>query len=564
MRRPLVCAVALVAAFGAWEIVCADFMADDFMQLAVLERVSPAAAWTSRFDLYNISDGIPEHVRAMQDAGLFPWFAGPRFALTFFRPLTSAFLWLDHSMFGLHPAGYRLDGVLWSLALAASVGWILCRALPGRTGTLATLIFVLSGIQAVFCWSAARHVVMAAALGFAGLVAHVRWREDGWQPGTALAPLALVLSLAASEVGIAVAVYLLAYEALGRAEGLRSRVWAALPTLIIIGVYLGTWSRFGHGATGGGYIDPLRDPALFLFELPSRLAVLLGGIVLGGNADWWLLRPDLRPIIVTIGGAASLGFAVLVVAASRDGIVQERTVVRWLATATVLSAVPFAGTPIGSRCLLVPFVGGAALLAVVIGRWWTAWRHAAGVRTRLLRASAAGLAIIHLVLAPLGRIGGPLIVRQMLTAHVANALDTADLDPSTLGKQTAVVLAAPDIVIGLHAAFYRVLHRLPMPATWRVLSWSPGTHRFVRTGVDTLEMDVSSAGLDDARLGAGFSVSLRGLKATVLSSEHGGQTHVRFRFDRSLDDASVTLLARRDDHLERVAVPQIGETLVIP
>lgn len=564
MRRPLVCAVALAAVFGAWEIVFADFMADDFMQLAVLERVSPAAAWTSRFDLYNISDGVPEHVRAMQDAGLFPWFAGPRFALTFFRPLTSAFLWLDHSMFGLHPAGYRLDGVLWSLALAASVGWILCRALPGRAGTLATLIFVLSGIQAIFCWSAARHVVMAAALGFAGLVAHVRWREDGWQPGPALAPLALVLSLAASEVGIAVAVYLLAYEALGRAEGLRSRGWAALPTLIIIAVYLGTWSRFGHGATGGGYIDPLRDPALFLFELPARLAVLMGGIVLGGNADWWLLRPDLRPIIVTIGVAASLSFAALVVAASRDGIAQERAVVRWLATATVLSAVPFAGTPIGSRCLLVPFVGGAALLAVVIARWWTAWRHDAGVRARLLRASAAGLAVIHFAVAPLGRIGGPLLVRQMLTARVADALDTAGLDPGTLPKQTAVVLAAPNIVIGLHVAFYRVLYRLPMPAAWRVLSWSPGTHRFVRTGVDTLEMDISSAGFDDARLGAGSSVSLRGLEATVLSTEHGGQTHVRFRFDRSLDDASVTLLARRDDHLERVAVPQIGETLVIP
>src|SRR5215472_1772560 len=428
MRRPLVWAIALAAVFGAWEIVCADFMADDFMQLAVLERVSPAAAWTSRFDLYNISDGVPEHVRAMQDAGLVPWFAG-RFALTFFRPLTSAFLWLDHSLFGLHPAGYRLDGVLWSLALAASVGWILCRVLPGRTGTLATLIFVLSGIQAVFCWSAARHVVMAAALGFAGLVAHVRWREDGWQPGRALAPLALVLSLAASEVGIAVAVYLLTYEAFGRAEGLRSRVWATLPTLIIIAVYLGIWSRYGHGATGGGYIDPLRDPALFLFELPARLAVLLGGVVLGGNADWWLLRPDLRPVIVTIGVATSLGFAALVVAASRDGIVQERAVVRWLATATVLSAVPFAGTPIGSRCLLVPFVGGAALQAVVIGGWWTAWRHATGVRARLLRASAAGLAMIHLVLAPLGRIGGPLLVRQMLAARVANALDIADLDP---------------------------------------------------------------------------------------------------------------------------------------
>src|SRR5215471_217164 len=164
MTRPLVYAVALAAVFGAWEIVWADFMADDFMQLAVLERVSPAAAWTGRFDLYNISDGIPEHVRAMQDAGLFAWFAGSGFALTFFRPLTSAFLWLDHSLFGLHPAGYRLDGVLWSLALAASVAWILCRALPGRIGTLATLIFVLSGIHSVFCWSAARHIVVAGAL----------------------------------------------------------------------------------------------------------------------------------------------------------------------------------------------------------------------------------------------------------------------------------------------------------------------------------------------------------------------------------------------------------------
>jgi hypothetical protein len=405
---------------------------------------------------------------------------------------------------------------------------------------------------------------MAAALGFAGLVAHVRWREDGWQPGAALAPLALVLSLAASEVGIAVAVYLLAYEALGRAAaGLRSRVRAALPTLIIIAVYLGTWSRFGHGASGGGYIDPLRDPALFLFELPARLPVLLGGIVLGGNADWWLLRPDLRPIITTIGVTASLGFAALFVAASRDGIVQERAAVRWLATATVLSAVPFAGTPIGSRCLLVPFVGGAALLAVVIERWWTAWRHAAGARARLMRASAAGLAIIHLVLAPLGRIGGPVLVRQMLTAHVANALDAVDLDPDTLPKQTAVVLAAPDLVIGLHAPFYRVLHRLPMPDTWRVLSWAPGTHRFVRTGVDTLEMEVSGAGLSDARLETGSNVSLRGLEATVLSSD-GGQVRVRFRFDRSLDDASVTVLARRDDHLERVAVPHIGETLVVP
>ncbi len=57
--RPLTLALGLAVVFGIWEIPFAGFMADDFLQLGVLEGVSPAAAWTGPFDLYTLSDGDP-------------------------------------------------------------------------------------------------------------------------------------------------------------------------------------------------------------------------------------------------------------------------------------------------------------------------------------------------------------------------------------------------------------------------------------------------------------------------------------------------------------------------
>src|SRR5262245_8223149 len=120
VRFPLVLAIV----FGAWEICFAAFMADDLLQLAILEGKSPSAAWTGPFDLYTISDGNPAHVLAMKDAGIFPWSFDPAFEMGFSRPLSSALLALDHALFGLHPGGYRLHGVLWSALLVVAAGMI--------------------------------------------------------------------------------------------------------------------------------------------------------------------------------------------------------------------------------------------------------------------------------------------------------------------------------------------------------------------------------------------------------------------------------------------------------
>ena len=82
-------------------------MADDFLQLSVLEGVSPDT-WTGPLELYMIADGNPDHLKVMKDAGAFPWFFDPQFRMDFFRPLSSALLAADHAIFGLNPIGYRL------------------------------------------------------------------------------------------------------------------------------------------------------------------------------------------------------------------------------------------------------------------------------------------------------------------------------------------------------------------------------------------------------------------------------------------------------------------------
>ena len=564
MTHPLRVALALAVVFGAWEMLFAGFMADDLLQLSALEGVSPAAAWTSPLDLYRIS-GDAEHVRALQNAGLVPWFFPPGFEMAFLRPLSSALLAADHAVFGLHPVGYRLHGVLWALALVAAAAAVFRRALPGRTGAIALFIFVLSGIQAIFCWTAARHVVIAAALGFAALAAHVRWREDGWGSGRVLSVLALALSLAASEAGVAVAVYLLAYEALGASGAAAARFRAAAPTIVVLAAYLLVWKLLGSGASlGTGYLDPLREPGTFLVELPGRLAVLIGGMVVGGHADLWVLRPDLRPALSAIGALVSVVFAALVYAAWREAAPAPRRAMRWLGAAAVVAAVPFTGTPIGARCLLVPFVGGAALAAVVIEQWWTAWRARPGTFYRAVGVACAGLAVIHLGLAPLARLAGPVLLHQMMGERAAAGIRDAELDPATLASQTAVVLVAPDLIVGLHAGFYRLLYRLPMPAAWRVLSWAPGTHRFLRTGADTLEMAIDGGGIESPTLVPGSVVALRGMDATVLAAGDRGPSRVRIHFDRSLEDPSLTLLAWQDGRLRRVEPPPVGGSIAVP
>ena len=552
---PILVAASIAVFLGLAELPFAALMADDLMQVSILERVSPCT-WTGPLDLYTLSDGVPEHVHAMQNAGAFPWFSPPDFKMAFFRPLSSALLVLDHALWGLQPVGYRAHGGCWFVVLVVAVGLVLRRLLPGPAGVLALIVFTVSAIHGSLFWNATRHVVIAGALGMLGLAAHVEWREAGWRAGRVLALLALASSLAASEAGLAGFGYLLAYEALAAPGDGRARRRAVAPALVLLGVYVVAYDVAGLGARGGGYVNPLESPVAFLAILPGAWLFLQGALVAGGSADLWLLRPDLQPAFALIGGALVLGFAWLLRATWASSSADERRAGRWAIAGTAASVVPFAGTPIGSRCLVLPMVGGAVAIALVLQHWWTGPR-----RSRAVSAACITLAVIHLVVAPVGRLAAPYVLRRMLYDRVATAMEQVDLDAATLARRRVVVLRAPDFVLGLHPFFFRVLHRLPMARSWRTLSWAAARHRYTRTDSRTLVLDLIDGQLEGPTFAVGDTIVLDGLSATVMARNDAGPIRIRFDFDRPLDDPDLVFLTWRSDRLQPAIVPPIGEAL---
>ncbi len=563
-RGPLIAAVALAVLFGLAELPFASFMADDLIQLGFLEGVSPAT-WIGPLELYTISDGVPEHVQAMKDAGAFPWFFDPGFKMAFARPLSSALLALDHALFGLNPPGYRVHGALWFVVLVGGVGAVLRRTVPGPVGSLALLIFTVSGIHGVLAWTATRHIVIAGALGVLALGWHLRWREEGWRPGAVLAPLGFALSLASSEAAVGALAYLVAYELLAGPGGWRRRLLALLPVALLFSTYLLTYRLLHLGASGGsGYLDPLREPLRFAWHAPGRLLFLLGAIVLGGNADLWVLRPDARPALVAVGAVAVGVLAGLLVATRPPADAPHRHGTRWLIAGGLVSALPFVGTPIGSRCLVIPLMGGAVALALVIHGWWTRLRRRPGIGNRLLGAACVGVALLHLGLAPLARLAAPPMLRQMMVTRLATAMETIDLDAGQLEGQTVLIPAAPDIAIGFHSYFHLALSGQPMPARWRALSWAPTDHRLHRTADDTFELEMVDGAMEGPHLDAGQVLAIDGLTATVLEMGDIGPSRVRFQLDRSLDDPDVVLLEWREGRLLRFAPPATGASRELP
>jgi len=560
LRNPLFGAIVVAALLGLSELPFAVFMADDLIQVGELEQVSPCT-WLGPHQLYTISDGVPDHVQAMKETGAFPWFFGPTFKMAFFRPLSSLLLTLDHALWGLHPIGYRLQGALWFALLVVGLALALRCTLPGASGALALLVFTISGIHGSLFWTATRHIAIAGALGMLGLACHLHWRERGWRPGRWLAPLGFTLALAAGEAALATVAYLFAYELVGRRDPLQQRLRAGAPMLLLVTGYLVLFEWLGLGtSSGNGYFDPLRAPLAFVTVLPGRWLFLLGAMVAGGSADVWILRPDLRPLFGGVGAALVLLIAILLRTVWPGIASDERRSGRFWIAGAAAAAIPFAGAPIGSRCLVLPMLGGSVAIALVLRHWWLWLRRQPGPRHRLAEAGCILLAAIHLGTSPLQRLATPAAMRQLMNSHLAEAMQQADLDAAQLSSQRVVVLRAPDLVVGLHAYFYRRLYRLPMPQSWRTLSWTRAEHRFTRTSVDALELEWVDGALDAPTMTSGTVVELDGMRATVLAAGTRGPTRVEFKFDRPLDDVALQFLGWREGRLLRIALPPVGQT----
>jgi hypothetical protein len=565
---PRVLWLALLASFVlALPTVWMGFMSDDYTHLLILDGF-PALG--SPFDLFRFAGGNDAGMRRMTEEGPYPWWTLPELKLAFWRPLSSALAVLDYRLFGRTAEAWHLHSLAWALGVVALFGALLRRFLPGAVGALALLLFAIDDAHVMpTAWIANRNAFVAAAPALLGLWMHLEWREArrAWALPVSLAGFALGLMGGESALGLFA--YVLAYELLGARGTPAERVRGLVPVALLGLGYLVFYKLSGYGAFGSGsYVDPVGETGRFLVTAAGRIPALLGGLLLGVPADLWVVGPGSRPVLVALG-LLGVGLVALLVRAAWPGLTEdERRHCRWLFTGAFLSLLPQAAVFPSNRLLLLPSLGSAVAVAVVLVHVRREW--ARGWRPKRLVAGAGVLALVHLVLPPLlwpAMVWGLNVMGERMEQSLQ--VTERELDRARLPEQRVVTLAMPEPIHGMYAPIVLVARGMPKPRAWWGLTFSPEPHVFTRTGPASFELALTRGRFLTSEfehifrgpthpLPQGAKVSLKGMEVTVLEADAGGPKRVGFVFDTPLEDPSLVLLHWRDGALRRFTPPAEG------
>src|SRR4051794_23011274 len=208
------------------------------------------------FHLYSFMTGANgERDRLVQQSGL-PWWSVDGIRISFFRPLSSLLLVLDHAVAGRHPLLYHVHSIAWYVLAVLAAALLFRRLLPEREAALAALLFAVSPAHWMLAaWPSARHEAISGALVIIALFLHLEARERveraaRWFSVAAL--LCAALALCGGETGLGLFGYVAAYELLGRREPLSLRLRALVPWGALLFAYTAMYKGLGFGVRGAG------------------------------------------------------------------------------------------------------------------------------------------------------------------------------------------------------------------------------------------------------------------------------------------------------------------------
>ncbi len=552
----------------------AGFAADDHLHRLVMRDDTGIDGLRSRpLDLFVFASGDPGDAARLRDAGVFPWWTDLNVRLAFWRPVTSATHAVDHALWPDRARVQLLHNLLW-LALVLALVWRFYRSVLGARwiAVLALLLYAVDDARGpVVGWIANRNALVALALALPVLLAHDRWRRDGWAPGRWLSPLLLAPALLAGEAALAITAYLAAHALWLDRAPIRQRLLALAPHAAVVIVWRLVYQALGYGVAGSGvYIDPGADPVGFAFAALERIPLLLLGQLALPWSDLGSLY-ELAGVLTTMWLIALAVLLAIAFAALR--LLRRDATARFFATGMVLAAIPIASTFPADRLLGFVGLGGAGLVAQLV---------AAAVADRPLlgdrwprRAAAltviAALAVINVVLAP------PLLVarsRSMVT--IGRVLDRADAgiphDPS-IATRTVILANAPSDAFGGYLPLMRASRGQPRPAHIYWLATGTSAVTIERTGERTLRITPEGGFLRYEvdrmlRTGAGFRagerIPLSGLTIEIETARGGHALSALAHFDRPLDDPSLLWLRWGERSYVPFTPPALGGSATLP
>ena len=336
---------------------------DDIFQRSILLTSSLPEAIKN---LYVFID--PATTRVQMDLGSLPWWTLETTQVKFFRPLAVLTFWLDYELWPDNPTFMHAHNLIWYLAICAMMG-VYYRRLMGRNtpSGLAILLFALNipHVNAIYS-IAGRSQLIATFFGILSIWAHDKSSRDQWKAGNLLGPLFLGLALFSAEAGVAIFGYLAASMLVIDSGAWKDRLYRIIPYLLVVVVWRLVYNGLGYGSFGSGfYLDPLREPLRFLFNIIEQVPILLVG-------QWILPDPILYAGFSTIGQIGFWILAVLIlvmVGLLIFPIIKQNRSARYWGLGLLLSVIPICGISLASgRHLLIVSIGANALLAQFIAR----------------------------------------------------------------------------------------------------------------------------------------------------------------------------------------------------
>lgn len=568
-RRPYTAAL-IATMLVASPTLFFGFFIDDYFLMLTLDGKTP---FHTTFDLFQFSPGTPEANAPFQADGAMPWWALSDLKIHFMRPLSCAFMAFDRTVFGELAILYHAHTLLWYLLLCGAVAALFRRTLPVGAGALALLLYGIDESHWLpVGWWCNRNAIVAAAPAMWGVVAHLRWREDGWRPGLPLSLLGLTAGLAGGETAVGALGYLIAYEVLGRKDAWLVRARAMAPGLMLGVAYLLVYKALGYGVHGSGvYIDPVGEFGAFLGQVPQRTILLMGAMFLNIPCEPATLFTSLVfPLVLT--GLLALGFIVWALRRTWPALPEPtRRAALWLAAGALLSLPPVLATFPSGRLLMLPSIGGAALLGIAAHAAWTQWN---AKRPAMDRTVLVTIVVLHILVPPLLWSLMTVGVRH-LDQRARDVLTWTQADDRPLEGRKVITICAYDPIMAIYPRLFRMYLGLPFPDTWHTLSAALADHRLTRVNDRQLELEIVDGELlanpiehlirspqYPVRPGDIFSVDA--FEVEVLSCGSHGPNKMRFTFPLPLEDPRYCWLTWRDAQHRPLTLPAIGESIELP
>lgn len=544
--------VALVLRLGALQV---GYVMDDYAQLAMLAGQYPVdrAPW----DLFAFCRNADE-LRALVEAGAFPWWSDPELRLATWRPLPSLTHWLDVRMFGHAPLPAHVHSALWWIAMLLAAARLLLRTLPARWALVAFALFALDECHAQpLAWLANRNASMSALFGFVAIEAHIRWRTGAPTSQRAAAILALAAAFACGESALGACAYLAAWE-LGPGRAVPRR-GALLPMFAVVTTWAVLHRTGGYGAYASGvYVDPIAEPLAWLSVAWQRLPIAFGDLLAAlptGRVAFLEHGPALQAIV----GALGLLAAITWWWRRRDALDPSgRAALGWYGTGAALAVVPAASAFPSARLLMFAALGTAV--------WFAGW----------IAARPRSLALLWLVPhAAAASVWSWLEIDEVRRFGEAAERAAITAPWPTDDATNVMLLRAPDPSTLLYAPLVHALATGGSAPSWSVLVAHGGAATFELEPHGTLDLRLERGMLDSAveqmfrradRMPiVGTRSPIAGGTAIVEAvDEHGRPIHVRFEWsDAGPKTPRVAWIATADG-LRAYPLPSPGKRLPLP